>query len=157
MSSCSASGEAKSSYGEGLCPRSYSLASHLLTSRKVESSLHSLLVFFHQAELLLQYTPVASALWCLWQRLDTEPPCPPPPTFTPPAVYMPLDLVVTVVGFPFLPYHISTLCPYICFLCPANSIDSAYPSRPWSNSTSSLNPRSRGWVSGALSSSLYPK
>lgn len=44
----------------------------------------------------------------------------------------------------FLPYHISTLCPYVCFLCPANSIDSAYPSRPWSNSTSSLNPRSLG-------------
>lgn len=63
MSSCSASGKAASSYRKGLCPRSDSL--HLIfSSSKVENLFQNLLIFLHQAGLLLAYRPMISALQC---------------------------------------------------------------------------------------------
>lgn len=157
MSSCSASGEAASSYGEGLCPRSDSL--HLLPwlLGKQKTYFTTSCYFFTK-----QCCSWIRDLWLLLSSADTVTPnrvsLPcflPLPRLLPCAC--PWTLVVGIGSFSCSSHQIYTPCPCLCSLCPAKSVDSTYPSRLWSNPTSFLNPRSLAWVSGAPSSSPYPK
>lgn len=111
---------------------------------------HNLLVLLHQAVLLLEYKPMASTPRCPLTVSGYR-------VFFAHAPSCVGALGPCALWAFYSSHHTPPPWPCLCFLHPASSIDSPEPSKPWSNSTSSLNPKSVGGMPGALSSSPYPK